>query len=647
MPGNSNGRILLNVAVLKYLRKKNGLTQDSLAQDCRKNRLAVSISSIKRAESGKKVLYRTAINLARFYGVDIIDIMCDSEVRPALPEPSTYHHHSPSMTSMNSRAKSTSPTASDNESRCVKANQAKSRYIIVLLAESKMTVEDELNNYLHSLNIFFTVDFPHIMVSIYPEDCDIEIFRFFKHLSRLLLTRFWKRIRMCAHVICIPTSTDEESSSVKQIRLLPDSVYETMHQILKLTAWDSISACARIVSSGVCTAGNPPSVADGWRDISATQPYTQFIGRQWELSQLCSCYYSITQSGQGITAYLDGLEGVGKTALIHRFIECINISPRSVVLLDLCQLSVARQPALQYLIRRLLNLPLQANDALARSIINSLTLSFTLQIFLCLLAGVVLLNAEICQIKAMTREYREAAIREALTTLIDMRTTDGQLLLVVEDICLADADFTEVIKLFSRLAQSRPFLLCISARKSGRYSHRPEWLEHACIIELTNLTPLQSMALANSVFPIQTDHSRDCISRAFGHPGYLLQMLGAQENIHDFKIAMAIATNFKLNRLSPTDVMALKIAAVYVKPISLEHWSSIVVPLLGKQSVIHTPQTLVYAGLFKHVADAYTFHHPAIRDVIMDCITKEEYMQFEHRIQQWKIKRDLVNELTI
>lgn len=451
---------------------------------------------------------------------------------------------------------------------------------------------------------------------------------------------------MCARVASLPAAMDNKSYGIKQTRFLPASLFEPMYQVLKLTAWNSISACARIVSSGVCTAGNPPPVADGWRDISDAQPYTQFVGRQWELLQLCNCYQSITQSGQGVTVYIDGLEGVGKTALIYRFMECANISPRNAVSINLCQLYVAGQPALQYLIRRLLNLPLKANDTRVRNTIISKTPSFTLQIFLFLLAGIALRNEENCEIKAMAREKKESAIRETLATLIDMRTTDGQLLLVIDDICLADADLIEVIKVFSLLSQSRPLLLCVSARKYGRYSHRPDWLENACIIELTNLTQLQSLELAQSFLPMQKDHYQNCISRAYGHPGYLLQMLRTQENINDFRIAMTIATNFKLRRLSTTDFTGLKVAAIYAKPISLEYWSNIIVPLLGKQNLILTPQTLVYAGLFKQVADTYTFHHPAIRDVIMDHITKEERVQFEKRIQQWELKNEFANDLT-
>ncbi len=69
-----DGRIKLNSLSLKKLRKLNGLSQEKLAELCRRKRLSISISSIKRAETGKWVLYRTAGALALFYQVTIDEL---------------------------------------------------------------------------------------------------------------------------------------------------------------------------------------------------------------------------------------------------------------------------------------------------------------------------------------------------------------------------------------------------------------------------------------------------------------------------------------------------------------------------------------------------------------------------------------------
>ncbi|WP_256256415.1 helix-turn-helix domain-containing protein [Pseudomonas agarici] len=67
----SDGRVLLDGTLLKGLRKQHGLSQETLAEACLNRHLCVSIASIKRAETGKPVLYRTARHLASAFDLDV------------------------------------------------------------------------------------------------------------------------------------------------------------------------------------------------------------------------------------------------------------------------------------------------------------------------------------------------------------------------------------------------------------------------------------------------------------------------------------------------------------------------------------------------------------------------------------------------
>jgi len=67
----ADGRIVLHPARLKALRKKHGWSQEVLADRSVTQRRWVSIASIKRAETGKSVLYRTARNLALLFQVEL------------------------------------------------------------------------------------------------------------------------------------------------------------------------------------------------------------------------------------------------------------------------------------------------------------------------------------------------------------------------------------------------------------------------------------------------------------------------------------------------------------------------------------------------------------------------------------------------
>jgi transcriptional regulator with XRE-family HTH domain/tetratricopeptide (TPR) repeat protein len=71
----ADGRVVLQSQQLKALRLRRGLSQEALADYCSGQRLCVSIATIKRAESGKSLLYRTARHLAQAYEVTLESLL--------------------------------------------------------------------------------------------------------------------------------------------------------------------------------------------------------------------------------------------------------------------------------------------------------------------------------------------------------------------------------------------------------------------------------------------------------------------------------------------------------------------------------------------------------------------------------------------
>lgn len=90
---NRDGRIPLNVLRLKELRKKLGLSQERLAEECFQQGFVVSIASIKRAESGANVLYRTASNLAEYFSVPVEDLLIYFGPQNHYLQMYLHHHH--------------------------------------------------------------------------------------------------------------------------------------------------------------------------------------------------------------------------------------------------------------------------------------------------------------------------------------------------------------------------------------------------------------------------------------------------------------------------------------------------------------------------------------------------------------------------
>lgn len=69
------GSVLLDANVLRTLREKLLLSQNDLAERCCRQRIQVSIATIKRAETWHPVRYRIAHDLARVFSVPVEDLL--------------------------------------------------------------------------------------------------------------------------------------------------------------------------------------------------------------------------------------------------------------------------------------------------------------------------------------------------------------------------------------------------------------------------------------------------------------------------------------------------------------------------------------------------------------------------------------------
>lgn len=79
-----DGRVRLDTDKLKLLRRQRGLSQSLVADRARAQGRPISIASIKRAELGAPVLYRTALQLAELFEVDVAQLVVQGTLPAAL-----------------------------------------------------------------------------------------------------------------------------------------------------------------------------------------------------------------------------------------------------------------------------------------------------------------------------------------------------------------------------------------------------------------------------------------------------------------------------------------------------------------------------------------------------------------------------------
>lgn len=126
---------------------------------------------------------------------------------------------------------------------------------------------------------------------------------------------------------------------------------------------------------------------------------------------------------------------------------------------------------------------------------------------------------------ALTPGQRRARIGEALLWLVAGRLTGGPLLIVVEDVFLADRDSLRMLEGLWRKLDELPVLLCVTYRQD--FVHRwadPVWFEEVWVAPLTqrDMEALATSLLGrheslNAVVPM-------LIERADGNPFFLEQM---------------------------------------------------------------------------------------------------------------------------
>lgn len=126
---------------------------------------------------------------------------------------------------------------------------------------------------------------------------------------------------------------------------------------------------------------------------------------------------------------------------------------------------------------------------------------------------------------ALTPKQRRNRIGEALLWLIASRLSDGPLMIVIEDIFLADRDSLRTLEYLSRKLEALPVLLCVTYRQD--FAHR--WSDVGWFDEhwVHPLTPRDMQQLAEAL--LGTDPSLQAllptlIERADGNPFFLEQM---------------------------------------------------------------------------------------------------------------------------
>jgi transcriptional regulator with XRE-family HTH domain/tetratricopeptide (TPR) repeat protein len=629
----ADGRILLDATLLKQLRKRRGLSQEALAELCFSQQLCVSIASIKRAETGNVVLYRTARHLAQVYGVPLQQLLgqasFDQVAVPASVLP-------PALAS---QLAALQPPPDDIL-----------RYVILLhielaaaLPEGEPLLRETGNLVLQfggrleapggaSLRAVFGLPQAYRSDAERCMRCAIE-------LNRLLLTHGlrgmairlvrWQNGQALPSRDALPDLRGGAvAAGVQPIRLPLHVAHNLLPHLKDRFLFDSKTSLPGYASFLRVAAGEAGELQ-------------ALIGRYAETRQFKAVAEAMLEAQGGHIVYLRAMAGVGKSRLAQEFAD---IARQDSIACHTCDVLDAggeswRAP-LEQLARSLFGIDLsnavpaeqQIDDTVAR-----LHLPADSAMFHRALCGAPLRDSQAPVFAAMSHEVRERGFAKALQALIVRLALNAPLMITVEDVHWAEPQLLDALAALLAGTRDAPVLWVLTSRVDDdplEQSLRPQLYDMALtVLDLGPMSPREASALADQFGDVDAAYRRQCVERAQGNPLFLTQLLASPDHLLPDNLRHVIQA--RIDSLPPEQAAALRMASVFGNRFELA--------LL--REALEQPDYEVSAGgrnslLRPAGKDGYAFVHDLVMHCIYDSIDAEALQEMHAKVAEIFRARD-------
>lgn len=604
----ADGRVLLDANLLKQLRKRRGLSQEALAELCFSQQLCVSVASIKRAETGNVVLYRTARHLAQVYGVSIEQLLGQASF-DKVPVPAAVLP--PALASQLSALQ---PPADDIL-----------RYVILLHIElaAALPEGDALLREAGNLVLQFggRLEAPEGaglraafgLPQAYRSDAE-RCMRCAIELNRLLLTHGLRGM-------AIRLVRWQNGQALPSRDALPDlrgNAPAPGVQPIRLPLYVANNLLPHLKDRFLFDGNALPGYAAFQRVAAGEAGELQaLIGRYAETRQFKAVAEAMLEAQGGHIVYLRAMAGVGKSRLAQEFAD---IARQDGIACHVCDVLDAggeswRAP-LEQLARSLFAIDAQSAVPAEQQIdqtVARLHLPADSAMFYRALCGAPLRDAQAPVFAAMSHEVRERGFANALQMLIVRHALNAPLMITMEDVHWAEPQMLDALAALLAGTRDAPVLWVLTSRVDDdplEQSLRPQLYDIALtVLDLGPMSPREAAALADQFGDVDAAYRRQCVERAQGNPLFLTQLLASPEHLLPDSLRHVIQT--RIDSLPPEQAAALRMASVFGNRFELA--------LL--REALAQPDYEVAAGgrnslLRPAGKDSYAFVH----DLVMHCI---------------------------
>jgi tetratricopeptide (TPR) repeat protein len=612
-----DGRIALDATLLKSLRKARGLSQEALADACFQRQLTVSIASVKRAETGHAVLYRTARQLAAFYDVDVDALVAQPDaVAPAVPLPAV-------------------PVVSDS---------APVRHVIELhIVQSHAPGPDSLSGITRTISQFggqmrpgrgpallALFGLPHS----YRSDAERSL-RCATELARMY------RVHGIQALVLQMVRWDDGKQG-----LLPEGVTGLGGARQTAAAIFVAQPLAFQLASRASFVQGAQRLAGYLQLADAPEPglpalATPLAGRSGEMRQFSAIVETALENQCGHIAYLRGPAGVGKSRLVQEYAALARRHGFRWHGADIQDTGADSWRApFEQLARSLFDIEAGLAEPLEQMIdevIAELHLPAEWNIFYRALAGARMSAEQLSLYAAMSHTVRDHGIANALQMLLLRRAETEPLLISIEDLHWGEQTFFEALAGLLALSREAPIIWVLSSRieDDPLEKHlRPHLFDVALsTFDLAALGAREAQQLADQFKEVDPALRRRCVERAQGNPLFLTQLLASPGG--ELPDTLKHLVQARLDAMAPEHRVALRTASVFGNRFEL----SLLRAVLGDMD--YEPEAAGRNSMVRRLAPGqYIFVHDLVMHCIYESIDQDHVRRLHGEVAELYRERD-------
>ncbi len=552
--------------------------------------MQISIASIKRAESGKNVLYRIVANLANYFDVPINDFLEIPHLSDELIE-----------------FKDSGFIASQPN-------------LLVYLKTKKQSDLKALITFTSKLNYECKVQGDALLIKLYSDVHGLEAIERGRRLCIALQDNWGEGIKICLYW----QKSNIKNTGEKSLVLAEDFFADSLSNILDHVNWGEVVVNRLILQSGYFQ-------LEGHKIVSAkipgawqiTQPHKSStntpIARHGEINQLTYLLNYSDLHKEGLTVYVTGCAGIGKTHLINYFYKKTLKKNKSIYLESSTGGKGNNDSSCKRLCLSLMSLDEFSDEGIATQKISQLNLPTNMQSWL---LGYLFLGSA-SSVVGYTGWHKNIGV--VLYALLENYAKHQHKAIYIDDVHIINNSCENFLPILVTCVKAFPILLVLAGRNIGSLSHLPGWLDQAYEIQLRGLSLEQLGNIATQVTQARgwNKVSHKVLNRSGGNPRILRQLMLCLKPAIDIPNFISAELLSLLSHLEMAESTAIKIASLLGENFSIQEFDQCFTRLLRGNSAC-TLHTLVSHGLLKLCGDKYSFQHSIERQIVLDALMPGE-----------------------